>query len=155
MKVKIPGYKELDLKYLVLDYNGTIAVDGGIPESVKERLKILAEEFQIYVVTADTHGNARESCKDLPVEIYTFPSSDAAGSKKRIVEELGADHCVCVGNGRNDVWMFRAAELSIAVMDEEGMYGKLAVEADICVRSIEEGMDLLQKEKRLIATLRG
>lgn len=155
MKVEIPGYKELNLEYLVLDYNGTIAVDGMIPQSVKERLEILAKEFQIYVVTADTHGNARKSCEGLPVEIYTFPSSDAAGSKKKIVEELGSENCVCLGNGRNDVQMLRVAGLSVAVMDVEGMYGKLAMESDICVRSMEEGLDLLRNEKRLIATLRG
>lgn len=28
MIIEIPGYKTLDLDYLVLDYNGTIAVDG-------------------------------------------------------------------------------------------------------------------------------
>ncbi|TCS78345.1 hypothetical protein EDD59_112106 [Muricomes intestini] len=31
MKVDIPGYKILNLEYLLLDYNGTIAVDGEIP----------------------------------------------------------------------------------------------------------------------------
>ena len=35
MKVEIPGYGELNLKYLILDYNGTIAVDGRIPERIK------------------------------------------------------------------------------------------------------------------------
>ena len=33
MKIEIPGYKELDLNYLVLDYNGTIAMGGEIKES--------------------------------------------------------------------------------------------------------------------------
>ena len=28
MNIQIPGYKTLDLSFLVLDYNGTIAVDG-------------------------------------------------------------------------------------------------------------------------------
>lgn len=43
MRIEIPGYKTMDLKYLILDYNGTIAKDGIIPESVKERLKKLSE----------------------------------------------------------------------------------------------------------------
>ena len=38
MIIEIPGYKTLDLDYLVLDYNGTIAVDGLIPPAIKERL---------------------------------------------------------------------------------------------------------------------
>lgn len=155
MKIEIPGYRELNLKYLILDYNGTIAKDGVIPESVKERIRILAKDFHICIVTADTHGNARKSCENLPVDIYTFPSEDAADSKRKIVEELEHDTCVCIGNGRNDVRMFRSAALAVAVMDAEGMYGKLAAEADVCVRSMEEGMDLLLHPKRLIATLRG
>ena len=113
MKVEIPGYKELNLEYLVLDYNGTIAVDGMIPQSVKERLEILAKEFQIYVVTADTHGNARKSCEGLPVEIYTFPSSDAAGSKKKIVEELGGEK-IDIIRWSEDINEFISAALSPA-----------------------------------------
>ena len=56
MRIEIPGYKTMDLKYLILDYNGTIAKDGIIPESVKERLKKLSGIYEIYVLTADTHG---------------------------------------------------------------------------------------------------
>ena len=41
MIIEIPGYKTLDLDYLVLDYNGTIAVDGLIPPAIKERLLLL------------------------------------------------------------------------------------------------------------------
>ena len=109
MKIDIPGYKILSLDYLVLDYNGTIAADGVVPDDMKERLRALADRFRIYVVTADTHGNARSECEGLP----------------------------------------------IAVMDAEGMYDRLAAEADVCARSMQEGLDLLMNEKRLIATLRG
>ena len=58
MIIEIPGYKTLDLDYLVLDYNGTIAVDGLIPPAIKERLLLLGDSFKIYVLTADTHGTA-------------------------------------------------------------------------------------------------
>ena len=130
MTIEIPGYKKLDLDYLILDYNGTIARDGLIPNDMRGRLRNLAERFKIYVVTADTHGNAKAECGGLPVEIRTFPSADAAHAKKEIVEKLGAGRCICVGNGRNDVLMCRIAGLSVAVMDMEGMYGGLAAEAD-------------------------
>ena len=39
MHIEIPGYKTLDLKYLLLDYNGTIAVDGRLSDSVKELIQ--------------------------------------------------------------------------------------------------------------------
>ena len=35
IKIEIPNYKTLELEYLVLDYNGTIALDGEILDAVK------------------------------------------------------------------------------------------------------------------------
>ena len=89
MRIEIPGYKTMDLKYLILDYNGTIAKDGIIPESVKERLKKLSGIYEIYVLTADTHGTARKICEGLPLKIQTFPGNAAAEEKRKIIEQLG------------------------------------------------------------------
>ena len=138
MIIEIPGYKTLDLDYLVLDYNGTIAVDGLIPPAIKERLLLLGDSFKIYVLTADTHGTAA-----------------AMDEKLRILSSLGAEHCIAIGNGRNDVPMCQAAALSIAVMGTEGAYGKLLSECDVCTTSIADALDLLMLPKRLVATLRG
>ena len=60
MKIDIPGYRTLDLRYLLLDYNGTLAVDGRILDPVRQRLHELSRHLQIQVLTADTHGTARE-----------------------------------------------------------------------------------------------
>ena len=48
MKIEIPGYPSLDLKYLLLDYNGTIALDGIISEAVANKIRQLSDLFQIY-----------------------------------------------------------------------------------------------------------
>ncbi|MGN1165188.1 MAG: HAD family hydrolase [Lachnospiraceae bacterium] len=155
MLIEIPDYKKLELEYLVLDYNGTIAIDGEVSQTVKNRLNALAEIMEIYVLTADTHGNAKEKCEGLPVMLEIFPKNGALKEKLAIVEKLGADKCVSIGNGRNDVLMCRESGLAIAVMEKEGMCGKLLADADICVKSIEDALDLLLYPKRLIATLRG
>ena len=47
MKIKIPEYKTLDIDTIFLDYNGTIAVNGQIPGSVRERLAELGKTFRI------------------------------------------------------------------------------------------------------------
>ncbi len=94
-------------------------------------------------------------CEGLPLEIHTFPTNGALEEKLEIVERLGADQCAAIGNGRNDKLMCRASALAIAVMEKEGMCGRLLGEADVCTRSIEDALDLLIYPKRLIATLRG
>lgn len=155
MKIVIPEYKTLEIDTLFLDMNGTIAVDGIIPPSVKERLTALSEQFRIYVLTADTHGNAEAQCEGLPVILETFPSGNAREYKRELIKSMGAKHCAAIGNGRNDEWMLKEAALSIAVMDREGMYGKLFKSADLCVRSMQDGLDLLLYPGRIIAGLRG
>ena len=155
MKIDIPGYKELNIDTLLLDYNGTIATDGIIPEVVKTRLRELSKDFDIYVLTADTHGTARRQCEDIPVTVHTFPVGNAADYKEEIINKIGGEQCVVLGNGRNDIKMFRQAALAIAIMDTEGMCSKLLSESDICVTSIENALDLLLNPKRIIADLRG
>lgn len=155
MFIDIPGYKRLDLNTLLLDYNGTIAIDGCIPDSVKTRIFELANEFHIVVLTADTHGTAKKQCEGLPLEIHTFPVGDAADYKEAVLKQFGAENCVCIGNGRNDIKMFKEAALSIAIIGIEGVCGTLLKESDICVTSIEDGLDLLLNPKRIIADLRG
>lgn len=155
MTITIPGYKELNLTYLVLDYNGTIAVDGTIPQEVKNAISRLSKDLTIYVLTADTHGTARAMCEGLPLTIMTFPSDTAMHSKLEIVRSLGAGHCVSIGNGRNDCLMCKESALSVAVMGEEGACSTLIASTDICTGSILDALSLLEKPKRLIATLRG
>ena len=136
MNIQIPGYKTLDLFFLVLDYNGTIAVDGQIPPEVREALVRLSKDFQIHVLTADTHGTAMDS-------------------KLAIVRSLGPERCVSIGNGRNDCLMCKESALSISVIGEEGAYSKLLSCTDLCTTSILDALALLEKPKRLVADLRG
>ena len=60
IKTQIPGWGELAIENLILDFNGTIAKDGRVLDGVKELLeKIHDQGVTIYIVTADTNGNGR------------------------------------------------------------------------------------------------
>lgn len=153
LTVSIPGRETLELNYLVLDYNGTIAVDGALLPGVADRLAALKNRLEILVLTADTYGTVREQCAPLGVEVRTFPREGAAACKAEIVRELGGG-AVCLGNGFNDIPMFDAAALSVAVLEEEGVCAALLSRADVLVPSAVSGLDLLLRPDRLRATLR-
>lgn len=155
INIKVPGRCEYRLENIVFDYNGTIAVNGKIISSIIEKLSILSNMADIYVLTADTYGSASMECRDLKLTVKTFPNDKAADYKGKIVEELGKDNTVCFGNGYNDIKMFKAAALSIAVLENEGMCAKLLAESDIMVKSIDDGINLLLNPNALIAALRG
>ena len=153
MKIEIPGYGMLEIENVVMDFNGTIAVDGVMKETVKRRILSLAEKFLVYVITSDTQGTAARELDGLPLTLKIFNNSNAGECKRRIVEELG-DKCACIGNGNNDRLMFKSAALSIAVLETEGLYAPLLSEADFLAKSSEDALDLLLDTKRLISGLR-
>lgn len=151
--VNIPGRGELRLSHLVLDYNGTLALDGSLIAGAVPRLKRLAEELSVIVITADTNGTAAKACAGLPVRVLTFPTAGVGEIKAREVLALEGG-VVCVGNGFNDISMACAADLSICVIGKEGCCGALLAKSDIVTLSVEDALDLLLKPHRLRATLR-
>lgn len=152
--IEIPGRDTLQVENVVFDFNGTLAVDGIIAPETKNKLAKLQELVNIYILTADTHGTARRNCAFLKARIETFPTARAGEEKAGIVETLGYEHTVCIGNGYNDLLMAEKCALFICVLGEEGCSGKLLTLADVVVTSIDDALNLLLKPKRLVATLR-
>ena len=66
LTIQIPGREPLQIRHLVLDYNGTIALDGEILPGIKERLEVLCRDLEICVITADTHGTAAKNALGCP-----------------------------------------------------------------------------------------
>ena len=151
--IDIPGRDIITIEHLVLDYNGTVAEDGQLIDGVEERMRALKDRVSIHVLTADTYGTVRAQCDPIGVHVETFPRAGAAECKLEIVQRLGS-HVMCVGNGFNDVLMFDAADLSVAVLEKEGTYAGLIAHADIVTRSIVDAFDLLIRTDRMRATLR-
>lgn len=151
--VHIPGRGDLNLSHLVLDYNGTIALDGDLISGVAPRLEALAQDLDILVMTADNHGTAAKACNGLPVRVLTFPVEAVGEIKAREVLTLQGG-VACVGNGFNDVAMAEACDLSVCVMGSEGCCGALMAKCDVVVTSVTDALDLLLKPQRLRATLR-
>ena len=155
MKIDIPGSDSLHIKYLVLDFNGTIATDGVLDEGLAHRIQALASMgLEIHVITADTNGTAEAQCAGLPAQIHLFPKDQVALEKARLGRVLGKAHAACLGNGKNDLLMVEEAALSIVIIGREGAYAKTALVADLWVFTSIDGLDLLLKPHRLIASLR-
>lgn len=156
MEINIPGRGIIKIKNLLLDYNGTIACDGKVIPSVKEKIENINKKgIRVHLVTADTHGTVRNQCANMPIEIQIFDNSNAAENKRKIVERLGVENCICIGNGFNDGQMFEACSIAIIVIGVEGCSAKSLMKADIVCKNIEEAFDLILKPSRIIPTLRG
>lgn len=153
LTIEIPGRVPLEIYHVVMDYNGTVAVDGMLLPGLAERIAQLKRFVTVTVLTADTYGTVAAQCEPLGIFVKTFPRAGAAACKEEIVRGL-AGGVACVGNGFNDIQMFDAAELRIAVLEKEGLCAALLPHADVLVASPLDALDLLLRPKRLCATLR-
>ena len=152
--VDIPGFGTLRLRHLVLDYNGTLAVDGKLLPAVKRRLATLGARLRIHVLTADTFGKARAELRGMRCELVILGRGRQDRAKAAYVRRLDSSGTVCIGNGRNDRLMLRSAALGIAVVQAEGATPASIVAADVVVTDIRDALDLLLEPLRLVASLR-
>lgn len=154
IEISIPGREQpYRINAVTLDYNGTIACDGVLIPGAAERIKALAQMADVYVLTADTYGTVQQQCAGLGAVVRPFDREGAAKCKEEIVRGLGTGVCA-IGNGFNDIQMFDAAELSIAIIHAEGASAQLLQHATVVCLSPNDAMDLLLKPNRLKATLR-
>lgn len=154
IQIEIPGFANLSLSHLVLDYNGTLALDGKLLPGAREVIQATAKLIEIHVLTADTFGLAESQLSGLPVKLVILSAESQADAKAVFITDLGASETVAVGNGRNDRKMLAAAALSIAVVQKEGASMETLGNAHVVAPSIWDALDLLSHPKRLIATLR-
>jgi len=154
IELNVPGWGMLTLKHLVLDLNGTIALDGQVLPGVAERLNLLSASLNTYLISADTRGCGSETAERLGLDLVKVSSGAEVIQKRQFIEQMDARYVVAIGNGANDREMLETAALGIAVLGNEGVATASITAADILVSSIQDALDLLLYPRRLVATLR-
>lgn len=154
ISVSIPGWGELEIEYLVLDYNGTCAFNGKLKEGVKEMLEKISRHIKVFIITADTYDNVDHEVNVMGFNVLKVKKEDSGTEKAKVVRELGPEKVVAIGNGANDAMMLREASLGIGVIGEEGCATSLVKEADFIVPDIIDALSIMLHPERIVATLR-
>ena len=154
LAIDIPGFGNLRLEHVVLDYNGTLAEDGKLLDGVAPVLWALSATLTIHVVTADTFGRASEELAGLPLQLVVLGDTNQTQAKLDFVQQFDVSGVVAIVNGQNDRRMAGAVALAVAVVQREGAAVATLAEADVVAPGIVQALELLQNPLRLIATLR-
>jgi soluble P-type ATPase len=161
LQLDIPGHEPLELEHLVCDFNGTLAEDGYLLDGIVGRLVQISTMLQIHVLTADTYNTSehaaramQEACVAASVSSPQWERAERGHDKGQYVQQLGPQRVIAIGNGGNDLAMFRAAALSMCVIGHEGACTQSLLASDLVVTSSLDALDALLQPKRLVATLR-
>ena len=152
--INIPGRKIIEISHLVLDFNGTLAIDGKLIEGTKPLLELLSRQLTIHVVTADTFGTAKSEISGIKCELKILDPKLQDMQKESYMFYLDENQVVAIGNGMNDVLMVKGAALGIVVLQKEGASMDTFLNADIICTSILDALELLLNPQRIVATLR-
>jgi P-type E1-E2 ATPase len=154
IEMNIPGRGILQLEHLVMDVNGTLAVDGQLLDGIARHIKLLRDRLQVHLLTADTHRRQHVIDLQLGLQAVRIQAGDEAHQKAEYVSQLDAGHVCAIGQGANDTAMLQRAALGICVISPEGTAVEALLAADLVVPNIDAALELLEKPLRIVATLR-
>ena len=155
IELKIPGFNEnLIIEHLMLDFNGTLAIDGKLIVGLKKVLNELSTLVTIHVLTGNTFGTVEEELTDVKCRVVPLPSKDLGKEKEKYIQQFDTRKVVSIGNGRNDALMLKASVIGILVIQKEGASTEALNAADIACPDIFSALELLTHPLRLVATLR-
>ena len=154
IRIDIPGTGPVNIQNVIFDYNGTIAADGRLLDGVGPAMNRLAHRLDFHVVTADTFGSVQAQLEGVKANVVLISNQGQDQKKLDMLNAIGADTTMAVGNGVNDALMLKNAALGVAVLGEEGMALPALMSSDVIIRQILDVFAFFENPKRLIATLR-
>jgi soluble P-type ATPase len=151
--IQRPGQDSLEIEFILLDFEGTLASDRRVHPKAKDKINLLSKRTKIYILTKGEKEGVEEVLRKVKAEVVYLKEGEASQRKLDLLRELGAIKTVAIGNGVDDESMIEEAGLGICVMGKEGTSVEMMKKADIIVPNILDALDFLLKPLRQKATL--
>jgi soluble P-type ATPase len=148
-----PGQEPLEIEFILLDLEGTLATDRRIHPKAKDKLNLLAKRTKTYVLAKGEREAIREILKKVKAEVVFFVEGEASQGKLDLLRQLGTAKTVAIGNGLDDAAMIEEAGLGICIIGKEGGSAEAVRKADVVFTDILDALDFLLKPLRHQATL--
>ena len=154
IKIEILWFKTIKAEHLVLDFNGTLAIDVLFIEGVIGQLVHISVTLHVHVRTADTFSSVQNEIRGLPITIIIPETTEQNKQKSDSVKNSGSESIIAIGKGKNDVLMLKEAFLSIGIIQAEGAFFQVLSNSQFLCSSVIDALSLLNNPKRLVANLR-
>ena len=151
--IQRPGKDPLEIEFILIDFEGTLACDRRIHPKAKDKINLLSKRTKIFILSKGEKEVIEESLKKVKAEVIYPPEGEASQRKLELLNRLGRERTVAIGNGVDDAPMIEEAVLGICVMSKEGAAGEALRKADVVVTNILDALDFLLKPLRQRATL--
>jgi soluble P-type ATPase len=145
--------ENLELHFILIDFEGTLAMDGRIHPKAKDKVNLLSKRVTVYILTKSSKEKVEETLKKMKAEILYMTEGDSSQQKLDVLQRLGPHQTAVIGNGFDDVQIMEQAGLGMCVIGKEGSSPEAVAKADLVVTSVLDALDFLLKPLRQGATL--
>jgi soluble P-type ATPase len=109
-----PGQEPLGIEYILIDFEGTLAVDRRVDPKAKDKMNLLSRRTKLYVLAQGQDQVAEEVLKKVKAEIVHLKEGESSQGKLNLLNELGAQRTVAIGNGLTmSPWLKKPALASV------------------------------------------
>lgn len=144
--------KTYDLRYILLDLNGTLTVQWKIQTGTKTRIQKLQKLwYEIHILSWNQRWNGESIAHE--IGIWFFATHDET-EKESITKKFPKEHTVAIGNARIDNGMFKNAILRIGTLQKEWIHTGILPHIDILMLDINDAFDILLDADTLSSTMK-
>jgi soluble P-type ATPase len=151
--IQKPGQGNLEIEFILIDFQGTLASDRRVHPKAKDRINLLSKRTKIYILTKEEKERVEEVLKKVEAEIIYLTEGKSSQQKLDLLRQLGPTRTAAIGNGVDDVPMIEEAGLGICILGKEGTFSEAMKKADVVFTNILDALDFLLKPLRQKATL--
>lgn len=151
--IQRPGQEPLEIEFILIDFEGTLATDRRVHPKAKDKINLLSKRTKIYIFITGAEEGVTEVLRKVKAEIIYLKEGEASQGKINLLQQLGAQRVVAIGNGIDDISTVEKAGLGIGVMNREGTASELIQKADVVFMNILDALDFLLKPLRQKAML--
>lgn len=151
--IQRPNQQPLDIEYLLIDYEGTLASDGRVHPKAKDKINLLSKRIKVFIVTNGEKVSVEERLRKVNAEIIWLTEGQASRQKLQLLHQLDPNKTVAIGNGQDDAAMIAEAGLGICMIGKEAAAGETLRRADLVMTNILDALDFLLRPLRQKATL--
>jgi soluble P-type ATPase len=153
ISIQRPGQNHLEIDFILIDFEGTLASDRRIHPKVKDKINLLSKRIKIYILTKEKKEIVGEVLKKIKAEIIYLIEGEATQQKLDLLRQIGSTKTVAIGNGADDAPMIEEAGFGICIVSKEGTSTEALRKADVVFMDILDALDFLLKPLRQKATL--
>jgi len=151
--IQRPGKDPLEIEFILIDFEGTLACDRRIHPKAKDKINLLSKRTKIFILSKGEKEVIEESLKKVKAHVIYSTEGEAPQRKLELLSQLGKERTVAIGNGTDDASMIGEAGLGICIISKEGAAGEALRKAEVVVTNILDALDFLLKPLRQRATL--